>query len=240
MKPPVRRPDDVGCGAVTEDLTLPVPDAALPIRVQGPDLAAAAAMPALVVVPSIFGPADDLLHRLGALGDSALVVAPDPFWRTGEGVVPYDDHETAFARLADFDVAACEAEMAAAVSWARERGNGSVAALGICFGGPYVLRLAAQGLVDAIVTWHGSGMEGALDGVEQFAGPVRHHFGSVDPITPPEAVDAVREAFSGHPDAEIVVHDGANHGFTHDGDAFDASAYEAGFESVTQVLDRLR
>lgn len=221
------------------DLTIPVPDGELPVRLTGAPLDRAADVPALVVVPSIFGPADDLLDRLGGLGRDALVAVPDPFWRTGEGVVPYDDPEAAFARLTDFDFGACAKEIAAAVVWAREKGNGRVAALGICFGGPYVLGLAARGEVDAVVTWHGSRMEGALDGLDRFSGPTRHHFGGDDPITPPETIEAVREAFAHHPDTEIVVHDGATHGFSHDGEAFDAAAAQAAMASVVEVLDKL-
>lgn len=222
------------------DLTIPVSDGELPVRLTGAPPDQASDVPALVVVPSIFGPADDLLDRLGGLGGDALVAVADPFWRTGEGVVAYDDPESAFARLTDFDFGACAKETAAAVAWARETGNGRVAALGICFGGPYVLGLAARDQVDAVVTWHGSRMEDALDGVDRFTGPARHHFGADDPITPPETIDAVREAFASHPDTEIVVHDGATHGFSHDGQAFDAAAAQVAMASVVEVLDRLR
>ena len=44
---------------------------------------------ALVVVPSIYGAAPDLLERLAEFADRALVAVPDPFWRTRGGVVPY-------------------------------------------------------------------------------------------------------------------------------------------------------
>lgn len=222
------------------DVTIPVADGELPVRLTGAPPGEATDVPALVVVPSIFGPADDLLDRLGGLGSDALVAVPDPFWRTGEGVVPYENTEAAFARLSEFDFAACAKETGAAVAWARETGNGRVAALGVCFGGPYVLGLATRAEVDAVVTWHGSGMEGALEGVDRFSGPTRHHFGADDPITPPETIEAVRDAFASHPDTEIVVHDGATHGFSHDGEAFDAAAAQAAMASVVDVLDRLR
>ncbi len=208
----------------------------LPTIVQGPD--DAGLLPALLVVPSIFGPAPDLMERLGALGDAALVVAPDPFWRTGEGVVGYDDIDTAFGRLADFDMAVCAAEMTAAAGWARANGNGTVIGLGICFGGPFVLRLAAKGHLDGLVTWHGSRMEQSIDVVERIRCAVRHHMGAADPVTPPETVTAIRDAFAGNADAQVIVHDGASHGFSHDGDAFDPVAYAAGFASVEELLLR--
>jgi carboxymethylenebutenolidase len=214
--------------------SVPVAAGELPVVRQGP--ADAGAVPALLVIPSIFGPADDLLDRLAELGDDALVVVPDPFWRTGEGAVPYDDVDTAFGRLAEFDMAACAAEMAAAAEWARAQGNGTVIGLGICFGGPFVLRLAAKGHLDGVVTWHGSRMEQSLDVVPDISCPVRHHLGGVDPVTPPETIEAIRDAFADHDDAQVVVHADATHGFSHAGDAFDPAAYRAGFESVRDLL----
>ncbi len=217
--------------------SIPVPGGALPLHVQGP---LDGAHPAVVVVPSIFGPAPDLLERLGALAGDTLVVVPDPFWRTGEGHVAYNDLDAAIGRLGEFDPAACAAEMAAAVDWARDRSNGHVVAVGICFGGPFVLRLAAADAVQGIVTWHGSRMEQHLEVVPDIGCPVRHHLGSEDPVSPPEAVEAIREAFADHDDARIVVHPGATHGFSHDGDAWDPEAWAASFASLVELVDRGR
>lgn len=213
---------------------IPTVDGTIPTKIQGPE--ESGDVPALVVVPSIFGPAPDLLERLDDLGDTALVVVPDPFWRTGEGAVPYDDMDTAFGRLADFDMAACASEMASVVEWARAQGNGHVVGLGICFGGPFVLGLAAVGAIDGLVTWHGSRMEQSLEQVSAITCPVRHHLGGADPVTPPETVETLRAAFADHPDCTITVHDGATHGFSHDGDAFDADAYRAGHQSLVELL----
>lgn len=222
---------------MTRRIAIDVEGGALPLHVQGFDDGTA---PALVVVPSVFGPAPDLLDRLAGLADDTLVVVPDPFWRTGERVVPYDRLDDAIGRMADFDFGAASREMAAAVDWARTHGNGRVVAVGICFGGPFVLRLAAKGAVDGIVTWHGSRMEQSLDRAADITCPVRHHLGSVDPVTPPEVVDALRSAFADHPDCEILVHEGATHGFSHDGDAYDDAAWQASLASVVELLDRYR
>ena len=219
---------------MSERVDVRVDDGHVPVTVLGPS--EPSGHPVLVVVPSIFGPAADLVERLSPLAATATIAIPDPFWRTGEGVVPYDDIDTAFGRLAEFDFEACGSEMTAVVAWARDRGNGTVIGLGICFGGPYVLRLAVAGQLDGLVTWHGSRMEQSLDRVADIACPVRHHLGSADPITPPETIEALREAFADHDDAQIIVHEGATHGFSHDGDAFDPVAYRAGFESVRGLL----
>ena len=217
-----------------ETISIEGPDGSIPTVVLRPD--GRDDVPALVVVPSVFGPAADLLERLAPVAEDAIVAVPDPFWRTGEGAVPYDDMDTAIGRLGEFDRAGCGREMAAVAEWARRQGNGRVVALGICFGGPYVLRLAAKGVVDGIVTWHGSRMEQSLDVVPDIACPVRHHLGGADPVTPPEVIETLRSAFATHDDAEIHVHEGSTHGFSHDGEAWDETAFRAGLASVVELL----
>ena len=85
-------------------MDIEVEGGSVPTVVQGPR--DAGGVPAVVVVPSVFGPAPDLLERLGELGDSALVCVPDPFWRTGEGALAYGDMDAVVARFGTFDVAA--------------------------------------------------------------------------------------------------------------------------------------
>ena len=43
-------------------------------------------------------------------------------------------------------------------------------------------------------------------------------FGSADPWTPAADIEALRAAWSGRTDCEIVVVEGADHGFVHDPD----------------------
>ena len=215
-----------------------VDDGDVPVSVLDPQ--DPSVVPALLVIPSIFGPAPDLLERLAVLADNTLVAIPDPFWRTGEGALDYSDRDTAIGRLADFDPAASGREMATVAAWARQASNGFVVAVGICFGGPFVLGLAAEGLVNGVVTWHGSRMQNSLELVPRIACPVRHHIGGADPVVPPDALAAIRAGFAEHPDCEIVVHPGAGHGFSHDGNDWDESAYQAGLVDVVTLLDRHR
>jgi carboxymethylenebutenolidase len=216
--------------------SVPVPDGAVPTAAVGPR--DASQLPALVVVPSIFGPAPDLLKRLSEFEERALVAVPDPFWRAGGGVVPYDQHDAAIARLRGFELRRCLEDLSAVVDWARARGNGQVVGLGICFGGPFVLRLAAARRLDGVVTWHGSRMQDHLERASEIVCPLRLHFGAADPSTPPEAIETLRSTFASHPDVSIVVHPGADHGFSHDGRAFDARACRAGLDAVDELLTR--
>jgi carboxymethylenebutenolidase len=210
---------------------------AIPVHVLSPE--GAGVVPGLVVVPSIFGPAPDLSRRLSALADAALVAVVDPFWRAAGGVVPYDDPPAAIERLQGFDRRRFRSELRAVIDWIRERCNGRVAGLGICFGGPYVLLAAGEGALAGVVTWHGSRMEGVLDRAGQIRCPLRFHFGDADPITPPEVIARIREAFASHPDAMFAIHPGADHGFSHDGRAFDAVATGAGLDDTRALLESL-
>jgi carboxymethylenebutenolidase len=215
---------------------VPVDGGAVPTAILGPG--DASGIPALVVVPSIFGAAPDLLERLSELADRARIAVPDPFWRQGGGVIPYGDREAAFARLRGFEPGRCIADLGAVVEWARRKGSSRVVGLGICFGGPFVLRLAAEGRLDGVVTWHGSRMEQHLERAGEITCPLRLHFGDADPVSPPAAIEAIRTAFASHPDVAIVVHPGAAHGFSHDGPAYDPKACRAGLDAVAELIGR--
>ena len=224
------------CAMRDETETIAVEGGGVPTAILGPE--AAGDVPALVVIPSILGPAPDLLKRLSEFADRALVAVPDPFWRLGAGAVPYEDKEGAIARLKGFDSRLCSADLGAVVDWARAQGNGRVVGVGICFGGPFVLRFAAEGRLDGVVTWHGSRMEEHLKRADEIRCPLRLHFGDADPVSPPEVIDAIRSAFASHPDVSIVVHPGADHGFSHDGGSYEPSACRAGLDAVGELLDR--
>jgi carboxymethylenebutenolidase len=235
---PARSPGIVaGVGNRAESIAIEVEGGALPARVVSPE--ASRRWPALVVIPSIFGPAPDLIARLTPLADRAQMVFPDPFWRVGGGVVPYGEHAKAVARLSGFDLRRCIADLGAVVDWCRARCNGRVAGLGICFGGPFVLRFAGEGRLDGGVTWHGSRMENFLDRAASTTCPLRLHFGAEDPITPPAAIEKIRAAFAAHPDVAIAIHPGAVHGYSHDGEPYDARACQAGLDAVRELLGSL-
>lgn len=232
--------------STTEHHEVAVADGAVPVFVAAP-AEGAAELPGLVVIPSIFGANDDLLAQMRSLTDVGTAVVLDPFWRAPEpdaadrpnprNTVPYADHETAMARLGGFDFGACVGDVAAVATWLQGRTNGRLAALGICFGGSFTLLGASSGLFEAAVTWHGSRMESVLGSLGELpAGPFRFHYGDADPITPPEAIDAVRAHVADHPDAEVIVHAGAEHGFSQEGAAWDPDAAAAGMADLRGAL----
>jgi carboxymethylenebutenolidase len=169
---------------------------------------------AVVIAPSAFGVADDLVEQMDEMArDATVVITFDPFFRGDTGPVPYDDMPRARGRLTALDRAQTALDLRAAIALARA--EAPVVVLGICFGGPFALLAAADGLVDGVVTWHGTRMELFLKRAAEMRCPMRLHFGEADLFVPPEAVDLVRRAFADRRDVEIVVHEGATHGFTH-------------------------
>lgn len=220
-------------GPTTHELSIPVADGAVPVHVCGPEDASSLA--GVVVVPSIYGANHDLLAQMASVADVALTVVMDPFWRQGGGALPYTRRDDAFARVGELDRSKCRDDVEAVAGWTAERTTGRVVGLGICFGGPWVLTGAAAGHFAGAVTWHGSRMEGVLDRLEGLTAPLRLHFGDADPITPPEVIDAIRAAFADHPDCTIVIHPGADHGFSHEGPAFDRAAAEAGVADLREL-----
>lgn len=223
-------------GSSEENVT--VADGQIPVTVVNAD-SQAAERPALLCVPSIFGGNDDLLEQMASLADVATTAVMDPFWRVRAGAIPYSELDAAFARVGEMDRSKIGGDVEAVTRWLAERSNGQVVGLGICFGGPAVLLGMSTGTLAGAVTWHGSRMEQVLDRLnpEAMTGPIRMHFGDIDPITPPEVIQAINTRFAGCPDYEIVVHAGANHGFSHAGDAWDENAAAAGMADVRSVLE---
>lgn len=220
-------------------VTVPVDDGAVPVHLTGPAPEPGDPRPGLLCVPSIFGANHDLMDQMASLADVAVPVVMDPFWSVEAGPIPYDQRQDAFDRAGKLDRSRTGGEVAAVAGWLSARTNGSVVGLGICFGGPPVLVGAASGLLAGVVAWHGSRMEQVLDRIEGLTAPVRLHFGDADHITPPEVIEAITAALADHPDCRIVVHPGAVHGFSHEGDAWDPVAAAAGMADLRDLLASL-
>jgi carboxymethylenebutenolidase len=168
-----------------------------------------------------------------------VVVAIDPFFREDGGSAPYDDRPRAMARIQALDRQRASRDLRAAIDWVRDQQPGRpVLAIGICFGGWVALQAAADGAVDGVITWHGSRMETCLERAADIRCPMRLHFGSADPVVPPEALEKIQRAFAGRSDVRITVHEGATHGFSHRGAprAYQPDAERAGMESVRELI----
>jgi carboxymethylenebutenolidase len=216
--------------------SLPVEDGKLPLTIARADGSGAA----VVIMPSAFGIGPDLEAQMQELAaKSRLVVALDPFFREDPGPAAYDDFTRAMGRLQAYDRARGYRDVRAVVEWAREQSGKPVVFVGICFGGPHALLVAADGLASGIVTWHGTRMEAFLERATEMRCPMRHHFGSLDPFVNREAVETIRKAFAGRPDVEFFVHEGATHGFSHRAStrSYQERAERAAMDSVLELVE---
>ena len=124
---------------------------------------------------------------------------------------------------------------------ANPRCNGRVAVLGYCFGGRYAQYAVARLGADAAGAFHGTMIEQELNPMPPTDCPVSYHFGAEDPVVPVETVETIREAFAGHDNAAIVVHDGAGHNFsmpTKDG--YHAGVAATSRQAVLDAFDTLK
>jgi carboxymethylenebutenolidase len=216
--------------------SIAVRDGALPITLARGDGRGAA----VVVMPSAFGITEGLQQQMRELAvDATAVVTIDPFFRFDAGVVPYDDMTRVIGRLQRLDTTQAEREFHAAVQWVRDEFHvASVLALGICFGGPFALRAAADRVVQGAVTWHGTRMEQHLDRASEIVCPMHLHFGAVDPFVSMDAVERIRSALAHRDDVHIAVHANATHGFSHRDapQAFHPDAERAAMASVRALI----
>ncbi|HEV7525418.1 MAG TPA: dienelactone hydrolase family protein, partial [Acidimicrobiia bacterium] len=103
-----------------------------------------------------------------------------------------------------------------------------VSVLGFCMGGYYTFKAAALDRFDAAVSFYGmvrtpDAWRGPGHRIEPLAvaaemAPTLAFFGSNDPFTPAADIEALRAGWTARTDCEIVVVEGAEHGFVHDPD----------------------
>jgi carboxymethylenebutenolidase len=168
---------------------------------------------------------DDIARRLATHG--LAVCAVEPF--AGVAAEDLSTFEQRFARVADIDDdQQLEVLSSAADLLVVEDGVSRVGVLGFCMGCHYAFKAAATDRFDAAVAfygmlrtpdeWNGPGHTiEPLEVADQMC-PTLAIFGSADSFTPAADIDALRSAWSGRTDCEIVVIDGADHGFVHDPD----------------------
>lgn len=182
----------------------------------------------IVLHPDIMGVRDlfvDLSRRIASHGFAVACVEP-------------------FARVPEADRAATVADAGARMSWPAgldddeqlgdldaaanlltvEDDVASVGVLGFCMGGFYTFKAAATERFDAAVAcygmlavpegWRGPGQRAPIETAGDVC-PTLAIFGSADPWTPLAEIEALRVAWAGRGDCEIVVVEGADHGFIH-------------------------
>ena len=182
----------------------------------------------IVVHPDIFGCRplfDDMARRLASHGFAVAVV--EPFARVDAAlrVAHAEDAQTRMTWVKDLDDDEQLGDLEAAANLLVVEDDVShVGVLGFCMGGTYALKasklerfeaaVAFYGMIRLPEAWRGARQGEPLDGIDA-ACKTLAVFGSVDPYSPGEQIDALRAAWIGRTDCEIVVIEGADHGFVH-------------------------
>ena len=183
--------------------------------------------PVILVVHEIFGVHEyvrDVCRRLAGAG--VLAIAPDLFYRHGDAtqIAEVDDIKKRIVdQVTDAEVFS---SLDAAIAWARQDGKGDVsrvAMTGFCWGGRIVWLYADYNpTLRAGVAWYGR-LDGEksdktpkfpLDVAEGLRVPVLGLYAGDDASIPAESVARMKAALArGKSGSEIVVYDGAPHGF---------------------------
>jgi carboxymethylenebutenolidase len=166
---------------------------------------------------------DDMARRLATHGLAVAVV--EPFARLDRTQLDsIDARMQAVGQLQD-DVQLADLEAAADRLVVDDDVN-RVSVVGFCMGGYYTFKAAASDRFDAAVAfygmlrtpegWRSSGHR--TDPLDLAAGmcSTLAIFGSADVYTPPDDIEALRDAWKDRDDCEIVVIEDAEHGFVHD------------------------
>lgn len=176
--------------------------------------------PGIVIIQEIFGVNGHIrsvVEQYALAGYVAL--APDIFWRSERRVeLSYEgaDRDKGLALLQKTDVNRTVADLGAAARTLKGRpeiAGGKVAAIGYCFGGRLAYLMAAQGSVDAAISYYGGGIQNQLDEADKIHGPILFHYAEKDTSIPLDAVERVKDRFAGKANAEFHLYPGASHGF---------------------------
>jgi carboxymethylenebutenolidase len=174
--------------------------------------------PGILLFQEIFGVNDHIRAVADQYAlDGFVVLAPDVFWRESPRLsIGYSsaDIEKGRALMMRTDAKQLDADIRTSVAALRARPEvtGKVGAIGYCMGGRLAYFAAAQGGIDAASCYYGGGIQDHLARTATVNCPIQFHYGELDAMIPPAAVDSVRAAFAGKP-AEVHVYAGANHGF---------------------------
>lgn len=174
----------------------------------------------LVVIQEIFGVNASIRKVADAYAkDGFVAVAPSIFDRTEKGVeLTYEDEDLkkAYALMQKLNSDTVLLDVAAAFEEAKAKSGKDVGVIGFCYGG-FMSWLAATRGEDlkmqpaCTIGYYPGGIDKVA--TEDPSCPVMLHIGGADTHIGPEQIKPVRLA---HPEVEIHIYDGAEHGFAND------------------------
>ena len=146
-----------------------------------------------------------------------LAVAPDLFWRLGEGIELDPDIEPEFQKALDlmgkFDQDEGVRDIEATIKWARQKSGKKVGAVGYCLGGRLAYMTAARTDSDASVGYYAVGVDGLLREKHAISNPLMLHIPTEDGFVDKETQKAMHEGLDDHPKVTLHDYEGMDHGF---------------------------
>ncbi|MFA5884553.1 MAG: dienelactone hydrolase family protein [Acidimicrobiia bacterium] len=169
---------------------------------------------------------DDICRRLASNGFA--VCCPEPFTRAPADLRGSTDVPALMAQFGRMDDDQQLGDLEAAADYVVVHDDvARVAVMGFCMGGMQALKAAAGDRFDRAVSFYGMirppepmrgpKMREPLDTAADVC-PTLAIVGGLDGLAPPADVEALRAAWAGRPDCEIVVYPEADHAFVHDPD----------------------
>ena len=182
------------------------------------DSTKAGKMPGIVVVPEWWGLTRYPKHRAEMLAKLGYVAFAIDMY--GDGKVadnPKDAGEFAAASMKDMNDA--QARFDAGVEYLKkqpETDSTKIAAIGYCYGGTVVLRMALRGdNLDGVVSFHGGLPTEKVNNPENVKAKILVCNGTADKSNPEDKVDAFNKALSdGGINYILINYPGATHSFT--------------------------
>ena len=173
---------------------------------------------AIVVIQEIFGVNAGIRRKCDLLAeDGYLAVAPDLFWRLGEGIELDPDIEPEFKQALDlmgkFDQDAGVRDIEATIKWSRAESGKKVGAVGYCLGGRLAYMTAARTDADASVGYCAVGIDGLLNEKHAIANPLMLHIPTADGFVDKETQQAMHDGLDDHPKVTLHDYEGLDHGF---------------------------
>jgi carboxymethylenebutenolidase len=203
-------------------------------------------VPAIVLASAVHGVDQDICDLADEFASHGFIAAaPDLFWRSVPGPLPYGDKRSAERSQPRLEkIKAGEADMADALAHIRTlpQFNGRAAVMGFCYGGPYAILGSKRLGYDAGISCHGTRMLDFLGELDGVTAPVCIMWGDLDHAAPAEVLEAYRAVPARVPNVEVHIFPGVLHGYMMPGNAkaFSQPTRDFSMARALAILDRLR
>jgi carboxymethylenebutenolidase len=181
---------------------------------------------AIVILQEIFGINENIRSvSKDFAADGFLTIAPDLYWRQEPCVdlnpASQSDRERAMSLMKGLDLQLAIEDALVAARYLAEQpdSDGKVGCVGYCLGGKLAYLLSTQPEISCVVSYYGTGIQGALDVVPKVSAATLLHIAEADHLCPPSAQSEILRAIEQQPRISAMVHPGVGHAFARRGSA---------------------